>query len=318
MLASTLFAGRDVALERQVAAPERHACAQLACALVEGDYERAAAVECNRKVRSEIVSAERAAARREPAVASRAFTDMATALVKRGKYVDAVELLTTEAKIAKDLSEDMKSGGCLPTELEVLERCLVRPDREDRYEQCRETSRNELYDLFGVWIGSALSIRQALDNELKKYERKRKRMREGKEDSESMASPVGLQQLRAEVDELEAVLRREARQILLHKLWEERVRVSMAGQAPHEDGCWISWRGTEAFNGADGPTPVRKAFTELLKNMQRLNFNSKYRLAVRDRHSLPFTDTLYYRWAAQCAISERAQRSAFTPVCKGV
>lgn len=142
-------------------------------------------------------------------------------------------------------------------------------------------------------------------------------MQEGKDKIEVLAPPEGLQQLRDVVEQLESVLRTAARQILLHKLWEERVRVSLAGQQPHEDGCWISWRGTEAFNGADGPTPVRKAFTELLKNMQRINFNSKNRLAVRDRYTLNFTDTLYYQWVARCAASERAQRSAFTPVLPG-
>jgi hypothetical protein len=290
-------------LSQEVAArsaQEGLARAQLARALMEGDYDRAAAVECSCELRGDVVHAERASARREPVAASRAFTFMAAALVQRGKYPDAVAMLTHEAKIAKDISEDMRSRGCLPTELEVLERCLVRPDREERYEQCRETSRNELYDLFGVWVGSSLGIRQAVDNELKKYQRKRKRMQDGKEEKD-VAATAELERLREEAEQLEGVLRREARQILLHKLWEERMRVSVAGQAPHEDGCWISWRGTEAFNGADGPTPVRKAFTELLKNMQRLSFNAKNRLAVRDRYSLGFADTLYYaytKWLA--------------------
>ena len=126
----------------------------LAAALALGDYERAAAVECSTALRVEAAIAERASGRREPVFASRAITSMAIALGRRGQMEDAIAMLNAEARLAKELSEHLAGQGCNPSERAVLEKCLVRPEREDSYILCRETVRNELFDLFGIWIGS--------------------------------------------------------------------------------------------------------------------------------------------------------------------
>jgi hypothetical protein len=126
----------------------------LAAALALGDYERAAAVECSTALRVEAAIAERASGRREPVFASRAITSMAIALGRRGQMEDAIAMLNAEARLAKELSEHLAGQGCNPSERAVLEKCLVRAEREDSYILCRETVRNELFDLFGIWIGS--------------------------------------------------------------------------------------------------------------------------------------------------------------------
>ena len=126
----------------------------LAAALALGDYERAAAVECSTALRVEAAMAERSSGRREPVFASRAITSMAIALSRRGQMEDAIAMLNAEARLAKELSEHLAGQGCNPSERAVLEKCLVRAEREDSYILCRETVRNELFDLFGIWIGS--------------------------------------------------------------------------------------------------------------------------------------------------------------------
>ena len=348
--------------------------AELSAALMERDYERAARVECSSERRLEVVRAERAAAQRdgEPAAASRVFTAMGLALQQQGKFADAVAMLAEEAILARTLSLDLRRACCVPAdELEVLDLCLVRPEREQKYEQDRETTRDELFDLFGVWIGSTRAVREGIAQQMKKDSRKRKRMlkvsatgcsgqgdsaggtepgrsassSESSESSEVAGSnasavfpamlrhysgasgPAGavewtgsrvdrtstvdrissaqnlesgqdLESLQGEVEQIETMLRHEARQILVYKLCEERVQVSLAGQPPHEDGCYISWRHTEAFNTACSNAPVRKTFMELLKKMYRAH-TPQHR--DRDRLGLRFADTLYHNWRTQYA-----------------
>ena len=132
------------------------AAAELATALALGDYGRAAAVECSAALRVEIVQAERASGRQEPDFASRAMTCMAIALAQRGNLHDAIAMLNAEVRTAKELSEQLSGQGCNPSERAVLEQCLVGPDREETYDSNKETVRDELFDLFGVWIGLSL------------------------------------------------------------------------------------------------------------------------------------------------------------------
>ena len=129
---------------------------ELAAALALGDYERAAAVECSAALRVEITLVERASGRHEPEIASRAMTRLAIALGQRGNMDDAIAMLNAEARIAKGLSEQLSGQGCNPAERARLEKCLVRPEREEMYDSVRETVRNELFDLFGIWIGLSL------------------------------------------------------------------------------------------------------------------------------------------------------------------
>ena len=125
----------------------------LATALALGDFERAAAVECSAALRVEAAQTERASGRREPDFASRAMTSMAIALGKRGEMDDAIAMLNAEARLVQRLAERLAAQDCIPSERAVLERCLVSPEREDDHESCRETVRNELFDLFGIWVG---------------------------------------------------------------------------------------------------------------------------------------------------------------------
>ena len=125
----------------------------LATALELGDFERAAAVECSAALRVEAAQTERASGRREPDFASRAMTSMAIALGKRGEMDDAIAMLNAEARLVQRLAERLAAQDCIPSERAVLERCLVSPEREDDHESCRETVRNELFDLFGIWVG---------------------------------------------------------------------------------------------------------------------------------------------------------------------
>ena len=127
-------------------------------ALIDGDFARAAAIECSVDARAEAVLAQQAAARRDPEFASRAFTSMVLELQKIGKFADAVALLAVEARIAAERADKLtrQRHGCWQSERDVLEECLVTVDRERSHVEIRETTRNELYDLFGIWIGSSL------------------------------------------------------------------------------------------------------------------------------------------------------------------
>ena len=129
---------------------------ELAVALALGDYERAAAVKCSAAMRVQIVQAEQASGRQDADFGSRAMTHMAIALGKRGNMHDAVVMLTSEASMAKGLPEQLSRQACNASERAVLEQCLVGPEREEMYASSSETVRNELFDLFGIWIGLSL------------------------------------------------------------------------------------------------------------------------------------------------------------------
>ena len=263
-------------------------------ALIDGDFARAAAIECSVDARAEAVLAQQAAARREPEFASRAFTSMVLELQKIGKFADAVALLAVEARIAAERADKLtrQRHGCWQSERDVLEECLVTVDRERSHVEIRETTRNELYDRFGIWIGSSLHVRRGLESQLKKH---RKRKGGGAE------ALLPLERLLDEAERADAVMRNAARQILLCKLAEGPLRISLPGHVPHEDGCWISWRGVEAFYGSACPAQTRYTFVQLLKKLQGLTSNSNNRPNTRaDRYCLDFEDTEYYRWAACC------------------
>ena len=257
--------------------------AELYEALRAGQWEQAAAIDCSWQQRVLALQAERAAARREPETASRIFTLMAIALRQQGKLHDAVVMLEQEAEIAKSLAKDVQD--CPPAEYDLIDTCLVRPEQEKLY-TCRETCRNELFDLYGIYVGSTLDLIKHIDS--MRSSRKR-RKREAK--VESTEDDFG--SLKSQVEAIEEVLRTEARCLLIHKLREDHIQISLHGQSPHPDGCWISFRGAEAFNGTTGPTPVRRAFTDLIKSLKRSNFSDEVQVAVRDRHTLPFADTLW-------------------------
>ena len=254
-------------------------------ALNDEDFLRAAGVDCCTRTRGAAVSAERAAARGAPESASKAFTLMANALLARGKLPDAVAMLQHEADIASRLGAEMQD--CAPAKQETLEKCLVRPEQEHIH-QSRETCRNELFDLFGIFIGSTLDVAKALDAAVKKGRKRGRQAIEGAQDD--------LERLKSQVDAIESVLRKEARRILIHKLNEDSIQISPRGQTPYPDGCWISLRGAEAFHGADSPNPVRKAFADLIRQLHQRSFGQRPQTAARDRLSLEFPDTL---WSAQ-------------------
>ena len=98
------------------------------------------------------------------------------------------------------------------------------------------------------------------------------------------------------MDAFEQVLRRAARRLLICKLKEDNIRISLPGESPFPDGCWIAFRGEEAFNGSDTSTPVRKAFTDMLKKLHRVGFGVQNLPAARDRMAMSFEDTL---WSVQ-------------------
>lgn len=227
---------------------------------------------------------------------------------------DAIAMLNAEARLAKELSEHLAGQGCNPSERAVLEKCLVRPEREDSYILCRETVRNELFDLFGIWIGSAQHVREGLENELMRQGRKKRKTTSTAvmRDADAPAAPTVSAAASAEADRrerllnelkrVERVLQREARSILTHTLWGESCQISLPGQDPHPDGICVRFRGEEVFNGADCPTPVRKAFTELLKKLQKRNFHElSGRQPVCDRYATLITGTHFHHWSAKHA-----------------
>ena len=307
---------------------------ELAAALALGDYERAAAVECSAALRVEITLVERASGRHEPEIASRAMTRLAIALGQRGNMDDAIAMLNAEARIAKGLSEQLSGQDCNPAERARLEKCLVRPEREEMYDSVRETVRNELFDLFGIWIGlslmaarpparlssrlpallamgllphscamssyaylgSSLHVRERLKSEIREL---KKRKTKKSAASDAAAAPASVadrrERLLNALNQVDLVLQREARTILILKLWGEPCQMSMQGQDPHPDGVLIRFRGEEGFNGADCHSPVRMAFNHLLKKLQQNNFPAQsWRPAICDRYTTPFTGTHFH------------------------
>ena len=263
--------------------------AELTWALQDGDFDRAATVACSAHARAVAAHAERTAARREPAVASRVFTLLAIALQKQGMLCESVALLEYEAEIARALAEE--APDCPPADCDVIDKCLVRPDQEQV--ACRDTCRNELFDLYGIHIGSSVEVAKAIDRESKRD--KKKRRRQATEDEEP--APDDLENLKGRVDAVEQVLRREARRLLIRKLIEDNIRVSLPGESPFPDGSWIALRGEEGFHGTDAPgNPVRKAFTDLLKKLHRVSFGVQKFPAARDNMTMRFEDTL---WSVQ-------------------
>jgi hypothetical protein len=256
--------------------------------------DRAAAVAYGPHARLAAAQAERAAARLEPAVASRVFTRLAVALQKQGKVHEAVALLEHEAEIARGLAEN--AARCLAEKAsdscDLIDKCLVRPEQEQLF-HCRETCRNELFDLFGIYIGSSVEVAKTLGRAYKRAKNKRRRLNQRQATEEELARE-DLEHLRARVDAAEQVLRREARRLLICKLKEDDMRVSLPGESPFPDGSYLALRGEEAFNGSDvTPTPVRKAFTDLLKKLHRASFGQKTFPAARDRTTLRLEDTLW-------------------------
>ena len=256
-----------------------------------GDQGRAAeaAVACDWQASVTAMHAERAAARSEPAVASRAFTREAIALAQQGRLKEAVGMLEQEAAIARSLAQGVPD--CPPAEFDAISKCLVRCEQED-IPQTRETCRNELYDLFGICIGSTSEVDKAIKGLLTRQ--KKRRMGQAQKVLET--EDDDLERLKAQVDAIEHVLRASARKILIHKIREEEIQISLRGQAPHPDGCWIAFRGEEAFIGTDVSSPVRNAFLDVMRKLHRTSFDAQYYPAARDRLTLKFDETL---WSVQ-------------------
>ena len=255
---------------------------ELCQALRDRNFERAARMECSWQLCAMALRAERACGSREPEIASKVYTQMAVALWKQGKLPDAIAILEQEAEIAKNLAGMVQD--CPPAEYELLDQCLVRPNQEQTNKN-RETCRNEVFDLYGIFIGSTQEITEMLDSAIRREKRKRKsQVCEKRECS--------LELLQSKVDAVDRVLRREARRIFIHKLREERIQISCHGDTPHPDGCWISLRGVEAFCGTEGRTPVRRAFKELMKSLVRTDSGGRNQ-QVRDRFTLQFEETIW-------------------------
>ena len=86
-----------------------------------------------------------------------------------GRFSEAVGVLAEEVAAARTL----KRGCCASA---AVLQCLVRPESERKQAQCRETCRNELFDLFGIWIGSYFHVYEDLQAEIKRNNRQRPRL----------------------------------------------------------------------------------------------------------------------------------------------
>ena len=217
-------------------------------------------------------------------------------------------MLEQEAAIARSLAQGVPD--CPPAEFDAISKCLICCEQEDIH-QSRETCRNELYDLFGICIGSTSEVDKAIKGLITRG--KKRRMVQAQKDRQTQNDD--LERLKAQVDAIEHVLRASARHILIHKIREDEIRISLHGQAPHPDGCWIAFRGEEAFIGSHVSSAVRKAFLDVVRKLHRTSFGARYCPAARDRLTLKFDDTLWsVQWrnvarsvAASCGAAAQVQ-----------